>query len=106
MDLKRKHGWKKDETAMRYINDSKEHPRKMAKMLTGVSSSQPSPQVFSVPQDSPATVNMPSKQVVSPRLMPMPPTDAVKIKLEQGKADKAMPYINLAGASNVTITFN
>ena len=105
MDLKRKHGWKKDETAMRYISESKEHPRKMAKLLTGVSSSQPA-KVFSVPQVLPTTPLSHSKQIVSPNLMPMPITDAVRVKLQQGHSDTLrMPYMNFSGA-NVTINFN
>ena len=102
MDLKRKHGWKKDETAMRYINDSKEHPRKMSKLLSGASSSQP--QVFSAPQVNPT--NPLSKPVGSPKLMPFPIPESVKVMLKKGDAERAMPYINLAGASNITITFN
>ena len=102
MDLKRKHGWKKDETAMRYINDSKEHPRKMSKLLSGASSSQP--QIFSAPQVIP-TIPL-SKPNNPPKLMPFPIPESVKVKLQKGDTDRDMPYINLAGATNVTITFN
>lgn len=78
MDLKRKHGWKGDNTAMRYIKDTKIHARQMAQKVAG-SSGAPNPNSQSAstsagsdPCGTPSVALGSSATIRKPRLMPLP----------------------------------
>ena len=117
MDLKRKFGWKSDETAMRYIKDTKVHSRKMAEMVAGTSAStSPSGSKLGPPPHQPRLMPFPTPQSTCKFCLGgdtefnLCSKEAIKAEGDvlEIKDDKTghRAYFNLQGAQNVTINFN
>lgn len=115
LEMKRHFNWVQENTALKYIDQTKERSRKMAKLLTGaecvtLSQSVPSPQVEAVP--SPQVESVTSSQVQAVRTRPDGVVEATQLVLHTRRALQVMQEdgkkvynMDFGNAANITLNF-